>query len=135
MLRLNLAGSWLLAGLTAWSSGLLGCLILFAAINLRRTIGVIPPPNISVGLILLFVPLGLALIGGYLETTDSGKTMADDFIIFTGTANRSLAEKIASEIGVRLGNSSVEFFPDGELSDRLNETVRGREVFIVQPTS
>jgi ribose-phosphate pyrophosphokinase len=61
--------------------------------------------------------------------------MAEDFIIFAGTANRSLAEKIASEIGVRLGNSLVDRFPDGELSVSLNETVRGREVFIIQPTT
>jgi len=60
--------------------------------------------------------------------------MADDFIIFAGTANRRLAENIAVEIGVRLGDASVEHFPDGELSIRLDETVRGREVFIVQPT-
>ena len=60
--------------------------------------------------------------------------MADDFIIFAGTANRSLAEKIAFEVGVQLGESSVERFPDGELSVRLNDSVRGREVFIVQPT-
>lgn len=61
--------------------------------------------------------------------------MGDDFIIFAGTANQALAEKIAFELGVGLGNCLIERFPDGELSVRLCRTVRGREVFIVQPTS
>jgi ribose-phosphate pyrophosphokinase len=60
--------------------------------------------------------------------------MNNEFIIFAGTANRSLAEKIAFEVGARLGNSLTEHFPDGELSVRLNESVRGREIFIIQPT-
>src|SRR5215211_6638538 len=58
-----------------------------------------------------------------------------DFTIFAGTANTELAEGIARELGVRLGACAVERFPDGETSVRLDEPVRGREVFIVQPTS
>src|SRR5688572_33353601 len=38
-------------------------------------------------------------------------------------------------MGARLGACSVERFPDGELSVRLDEPVRGRKVFIIQPTS
>ena len=61
--------------------------------------------------------------------------MADNFTIFTGTANPELAGRIADELGVPLGTCTVERFPDGEISVRLEEPVRGREVFIVQPTS
>jgi len=48
--------------------------------------------------------------------------------------NCRLAEKIAAQLGVRLGDCLIEHFSDGELSVRLNESARGREVFIVQPT-
>src|SRR5919199_5458375 len=61
--------------------------------------------------------------------------MTDDFLIFAGTANSELAESIARELGVRLGACAVASFPDGETSVRLDEPVRGREVFIVQPTA
>lgn len=54
--------------------------------------------------------------------------------IFAGTANPELAESVARELGARLGACAVERFPDGETSVRLDEPVRGREVFIVQPT-
>jgi ribose-phosphate pyrophosphokinase len=61
--------------------------------------------------------------------------MHNDFIIFSGRANVALATSVAVEMGARLGACSVERFPDGELSVRLDEPVRGREVFIIQPTS
>jgi ribose-phosphate pyrophosphokinase len=59
----------------------------------------------------------------------------DPFILFTGTANPELAAAIAHELGVRLGACTVERFPDGEVSVRLDEPVRRKEAFIVQPTS
>lgn len=59
----------------------------------------------------------------------------EDFIIFSGTANPVLAEGVARGLGVRLGARCVERFPDGEVSVRLEESVRGRGVFIVQPTA
>ena len=61
--------------------------------------------------------------------------MTDDFVIFAGTANKELAESVARELGVRLGACAVERFPDGETSVRLDEPVRGREVFVIQPTA
>ncbi|HEU0180530.1 MAG TPA: ribose-phosphate pyrophosphokinase [Blastocatellia bacterium] len=61
--------------------------------------------------------------------------MHDDFTIFAGRANVALATSVAVEMGARLGACSVEHFPDGELSVRLDEPVRGRRVFIIQPTS
>lgn len=61
--------------------------------------------------------------------------MKDDLLIFAGTASADLAASIVRHLGVRLGASSSELFPDGEVSVRLNEPVRGREIFIVQATS
>ncbi|MGH9883574.1 MAG: ribose-phosphate diphosphokinase, partial [Pyrinomonadaceae bacterium] len=58
-----------------------------------------------------------------------------DFLIFAGTASADLAASIARQFGVRLGASSVDHFPDGEVSVKLDEPVRGREIFIVQATS
>lgn len=60
--------------------------------------------------------------------------MGEEFTIFAGTANPLMAEAVAAGLGVRLGACSVERFPDGEVAVRLEESVRGREVFVVQPT-
>ena len=59
----------------------------------------------------------------------------DDFLIFAGTASGHLATSIVRHLGVRVSASSTESFPDGEISVRLDEPVRGREAFIVQATS
>jgi ribose-phosphate pyrophosphokinase len=54
--------------------------------------------------------------------------------VFSGRANRPLAERIARCLGDQVGNLKVESFPDTETSVRIEEDVRGRDVFIVQPT-
>jgi len=58
----------------------------------------------------------------------------DKLKVFSGRANRALAESIAKCLGVSLGNLNLGNFPDGESSVRIDEDVRGRDVFIVQPT-
>ncbi len=54
--------------------------------------------------------------------------------IFTGSAHRELALRIAENVGVPLGDATVSSFPDGETFVKINENIRGRDVFIVQPT-
>jgi ribose-phosphate pyrophosphokinase len=54
--------------------------------------------------------------------------------VFSGRANVALAEKIAYCLGDTLGKITLANFPDGETSVRIEEDVRGRDVFIVQPT-
>jgi ribose-phosphate pyrophosphokinase len=54
--------------------------------------------------------------------------------IFTGTAHRKLAQAICDYLQVPLGDASVSSFPDGETFVKINENIRGRDVFIVQPT-
>ncbi len=60
---------------------------------------------------------------------------ASELKIFSGSANRYLAEDIARYIGVDLGKIEVGRFADGEINIRIAETVRGHDVYIVQPTS
>jgi len=54
--------------------------------------------------------------------------------ILTGSAHRVLAERICAYIGVPLGDATFTSFPDGETYVKINENIRGRDVFIVQPT-
>ena len=56
------------------------------------------------------------------------------FKLFSGTANRPLAEEIATHIGVKLGEAKMQRFADGEVYFQLLENVRGVDVFVVQPT-
>ena len=62
------------------------------------------------------------------------KSSRPELKIFSGTAHRDLAQSIAQSIGIPLGDASVKAFPDGETSVRINENIRGRDVFIIQPT-
>lgn len=55
--------------------------------------------------------------------------------LFSLNANRELAIEIAESIGIELGDCDVLHFADGEINVSINETVRGHDVFIVQPTS
>ncbi len=54
--------------------------------------------------------------------------------VFTGSANRELAERICKYIGVPLGQATISSFPDGETYVRIEENIRGHDVFIIQPT-
>jgi len=55
--------------------------------------------------------------------------------VFSGNANRELAESIARHLGFPLGKLQVGRFSDGEATAEVLENVRGRDVFVVQPTS
>lgn len=61
--------------------------------------------------------------------------MEDSVKIFSGTSNDELAKKIAEKYGMELGKAEVVRFKDGEVFIKIDETVRGRDVFVVQPTS
>jgi ribose-phosphate pyrophosphokinase len=56
------------------------------------------------------------------------------FKLFSGTANRPLADEIARHIGVHVGEAKLQRFADGEVYFQLLENVRGVDVFVVQPT-
>src|SRR5439155_2807773 len=63
------------------------------------------------------------------------KADADKLKLFTGRANPQLAQKICDYLQIPLGRGRTELFPDGELIVRVEEDVRGRDCFVVQPTS
>ena len=54
--------------------------------------------------------------------------------LFTGTSNPELAKKIAENLGVRLGKRMLTKFADGEVRVMIEESARGMDIFIVQPT-
>ena len=58
----------------------------------------------------------------------------DEMMVFTGNANPELAKRIANHLNISLGKASVSSFSDGEISVEIEETVRGKDVYIVQPT-
>ncbi|MEW6158548.1 MAG: ribose-phosphate pyrophosphokinase [Verrucomicrobiota bacterium] len=55
--------------------------------------------------------------------------------IFSGTSNQPLAKAICDSIGIELGKCTVSAFPDGETFVKIEENVRGEDVFLVQSTS
>jgi len=59
---------------------------------------------------------------------------AKNLKVFTGRANPALAQKVCRYLGIPLGSGQTELFPDGELIVRVEEDVRGRDCFVVQPT-
>ena len=56
-------------------------------------------------------------------------------VLFTGNANPALAQEIATHLGVQLGKAMVGRFSDGEVTVEIQQNVRARDVFVVQPTS
>ena len=59
----------------------------------------------------------------------------DGIVIFTGNANRPLADAICQELGIPLGKALVGRFSDGEVQVEIEENVRRQEIFVIQPTS
>jgi ribose-phosphate pyrophosphokinase len=57
-----------------------------------------------------------------------------ELLIFSGRANIRLAEEICRYLRIRLGKSNIYDFSDGEIGVKITENVRGRDVFVVQPT-
>ena len=58
----------------------------------------------------------------------------NSFMVFSGTNTRYLAEKICQSLGCPLGNLLITKFSDGEFSVSYEESIRGRDVFLVQST-
>ena len=58
----------------------------------------------------------------------------EELVVFAGNAHPALAQKIAAHLSIPLGKADVGRFSDGEVRVEIQENVRGRDVFIVQPT-
>ena len=59
---------------------------------------------------------------------------SDNLLVFSGNANRPLAQAVCRELGVPMGKALVGKFSDGEVQVEIEETVRGQDVFVIQPT-
>ena len=58
-----------------------------------------------------------------------------EIMLFALNSNPELAQKIADNLGVKLCDASVKHFSDGEIQININESVRGRDVFVIQSIS
>ena len=58
-----------------------------------------------------------------------------EIMLFALNSNLELAQKIADNLGVKLCDASVKHFSDGEIQININESVRGRDVFVIQSIS
>lgn len=59
-------------------------------------------------------------------------TSYSDALLFCGSSHRSLAQEVVKHLGLELGQVTLEQFPDGEISIQILESVRGRDVFVLQ---
>ena len=82
-----------------------------------------------------------AVVAGFASDSRNGqisaeRTVQEDrkLLVFTGNANRPLAEAVCKELGIRLGKAQVGRFSDGEVQVEIEENVRRQEVFVMQPT-
>ena len=58
-----------------------------------------------------------------------------ELLVFTGNANRPLAQSVCQKLGIPLGKALVGKFSDGEVQVEIEENVRRQEIFVIQPTS
>ena len=71
---------------------------------------------------------------GAIGPLDGESTLLFNTVLFTGNANPVLAQEIAAHLGVELGKAAVDRFSDGEVLVEIQQNVRARDVFVVQPT-
>ena len=68
------------------------------------------------------------------EKTLKAKQHSGGLKIFSGNGNMALALEIAKNLGINLGKATVGRFPDGEVNVVIHENVRGKDVYVIQPT-
>jgi ribose-phosphate pyrophosphokinase len=76
----------------------------------------------------------MALLETHPAATDLRVEYSKRLMLFSGRANPELGARIASKLGVELGGVTLKTFANGEVYCRFQESVRGADVFIVQPT-
>ena len=69
------------------------------------------------------------------KETVLGNSKYGDLVVFSGRANVPLAEKIVDHLNIELGKVDLHSFADGETSVHFQESVRGKDVFVIQSTS
>lgn len=69
------------------------------------------------------------------ECVNSSHLNRGEVIVLCGNSNRKLANDVVKSLGVELGKAEVKHFADGEINVKIDDTVRGKDVYIIQPTS
>lgn len=82
----------------------------------------------------LLISLALVTLLAHHTISAHIKKLNENALIFSGNANPALAEKVAADLGVSLGSADVSKFNDGEISIRINDNVRGKDIFVIQST-
>mmetsp|Transcript_40282 Transcript_40282/g.64879 ORF Transcript_40282/g.64879 Transcript_40282/m.64879 type:complete len:237 (-) Transcript_40282:10-720(-) len=77
---------------------------------------------------------GFALMEANVEREEKVVKATSTLKLFCGNANKELAREIADQLGVEMGNATVSQYEDGEVNVMVHENVRGKDVYIVQPT-
>jgi len=82
--------------------------------------------------------LGVALLTVFGKTVDAeeakSRKATNSLKLFCGNSNRDLANEIAEQLGVEIGNATISKYEDGEVNVMVHENVRGKDVYIIQPT-
>src|SRR2546426_8399528 len=68
-------------------------------------------------------------------TTPNHSLVLSPILLLSGTANRLLAEEVAGALGEPMCKATIRRFADGEIFVKIDENVRGRDVYIIQPTN
>ena len=70
-------------------------------------------------------------------TSDSSQSFVHrgELKLLSGNANLKLAQSVSDNLGIKIGASEIEKFSDGEIKIKINESIRGKDVYIMQPTS
>jgi ribose-phosphate pyrophosphokinase len=76
----------------------------------------------------------LASAPGHEPETPKRRASETRLRLFSGNANRTLAESICEYLGTELGDATVSQFADGETFVKINENIRGSDIFVFQPT-
>lgn len=58
----------------------------------------------------------------------------NDVLIFSGTSNKELAQEVAQRLGHKLGEAEITRFKDGECNIKIYDSIRGKDIYIIQPT-
>jgi ribose-phosphate pyrophosphokinase len=70
-----------------------------------------------------------------VEFTGEAGSPWGELKLIAGSANPELARRISSELGVPLTDPRLRHFPDGEINVKIEDSMRGHDVFVIQPTS
>ena len=105
------------------------------ATSINEVLGINTPTELLAAEAVLNHRHGKAVIETEAEAAELEQDLSKTLRIFSGNANQKLAEAICAYLEIPLAEAEVSHFPDGESKVRILEDVRGRDVFIVQPTS